>query len=157
MQLFRRPFALLLLVGFSFACQQKKQTDTRAADESAIRAAVGAWSQAAAAKDLEKSLSFYADDASVLPFNAPIATGRAQVRQFWSQLMSNPAYGLHFGSTKVEAARSGDLAYEVGTFDLTLGDPKGKTTTNHGKYVVVWKKQESGEWKATADIFNTDQ
>ena len=157
MQLIRRPLVVVLLISFSVACRQKEQPDTRPADESAIRAAVGAWSQAAAAKDLEKSVSFYADDASVLPFNAPIATGKAQIRQFWSQLMSNPAYALRFGSTKMEAARSGNLAYEVGTFDLTLGDPKGKTTTNHGKYVVVWKKQESGEWKAIVDIFNTDQ
>jgi len=25
------------------------------------------------------------------------------------------------------------------------------------KYVVVWKKQPGGEWKAVVDIFNTDQ
>jgi len=26
-----------------------------------------------------------------------------------------------------------------------------------GKYVVVWKKQKGGSWKAQADIFNTDK
>ena len=26
-----------------------------------------------------------------------------------------------------------------------------------GKYVVVWKKQKGGGWKAEADIFNTDK
>jgi ketosteroid isomerase-like protein len=25
------------------------------------------------------------------------------------------------------------------------------------KYVVVWKKQKGGSWKAEADIFNTDK
>jgi ketosteroid isomerase-like protein len=25
------------------------------------------------------------------------------------------------------------------------------------KYVVVWKKQTHGQWKAAVDIFNTDQ
>jgi len=108
-------------------------------------------------KDLNKCVSFYTDDASVLPFNAPIATGKDQIRKVWSQLMSNPGYSLRFGSTKVEVARSADLAYEIGTFDLTLADQAGKTAAMRGKYVVAWKKQANGEWKAAADIFNTDQ
>jgi ketosteroid isomerase-like protein len=71
--------------------------------------------------------------------------------------MSNPGYSLRFGSTQVEVARSADLAYEIGTFDLTLADQAGKTAAMRGKYVVAWKKQANGEWKAAADIFNTDQ
>jgi ketosteroid isomerase-like protein len=54
-------------------------------------------------------------------------------------------------------AQSGDLAYEIGTFDLTLANEAGKSNAMRGKYVVAWKKQASGEWKAAADIFNTDQ
>jgi ketosteroid isomerase-like protein len=45
------------------------------ADEQAIRALDVAWSHAAEAKDLDKTVSFYADDASILPPNMPIATG----------------------------------------------------------------------------------
>jgi quercetin dioxygenase-like cupin family protein len=29
-------------------------------------------------------------------------------------------------------------------------------TTDKGKYVTVWKKQPSGEWKVAEDIFNSD-
>jgi len=49
------------------------------------------------------------------------------------------------------------LAYEIGTFDLTVADQNGKSAASRGKYVVAWKKQANGEWKAAADIFNTDQ
>jgi ketosteroid isomerase-like protein len=58
--------------------------------------------------------------------------------------------------TKEEVARSGDLAYEVGTFDLTLGDSEGKIATKHGKYITVWKRQVSGDWKAENDMYNMD-
>ena len=109
------------------------------------------------ARELNKCVSFYTDDASVLPFNAPIATGKDQIRNVWSQLMSNPGFSLRFGPTKIEVARSADLAYEIGTFELTLSDQTGKSAASRGKYVVVWKKQANGEWKAAADIFNTDQ
>ncbi|HZP33925.1 MAG TPA: SgcJ/EcaC family oxidoreductase [Candidatus Acidoferrales bacterium] len=133
-----------------------QEAAARLSDEQAIRETVAAWSQAAGAKDLNKCVSFYTDDACVLPFNAPIATGRDQIRAVWSHLMSNPAYSLRFGPTKIDVARSADLAYEIGTFDLTLADPSGKPTAMRGKYVVAWQKQANGEWKAAADIFNTD-
>jgi len=134
-----------------------QEAAARMSDEQAIRETVAAWSQAAGAKDLNKCVSFYDEDASVLPFNAPIATGKDQIRKVWSQLMSNPAYSLRFGPAKIEVARSADLAYEIGTFDLTLADQNGKPAAMRGKYVVAWKKQPNGEWKAAADIFNTDQ
>ena len=137
--------------------QQMKQAAARSSEESAIREAISAWSQAAAAKDLNKCVSFYTDDASLLPLNAPIATGKDQIREVWSQLLSSPAYGLSWRPTKIEVAQSADLAYEMGTFDLTVADQTGKSSASPGKYVIAWKKQANGEWKAAADIFNTDK
>lgn len=134
-----------------------QQAVAHSSDEAAIRETAASWSEAAGAKNLDKCVSFYTDDASVLPFNAPIATGEDQIRKVWAQLMSNPGYSLHFGPTKVEVAQSADLAYEIGTFDLTLADQTGKSAAIRGKYVVAWRKQANGEWKAAADIFNTDQ
>jgi ketosteroid isomerase-like protein len=123
------------------------------ADESAIREGDAEWSHAAETKDLEKMVSFYAGEGSVLPFGAPIATGKEQVRQVWSHLMSLPGFSLTFAPAKVQIAKSGDLAYEVGTFALKLNDAQGNATTTPGKYVVVWKKQADHGWKAVADIF----
>ena len=123
----------------------------------AIRKLDAEWSTAAQSKDIEKVVSFYADDASALPFNAPIANGRDQIRQLWSQLMSTPGFSLSFGPTRIEVARSGELAYDIGTFELKLNDAQGHPSTTPGKYVVVWKKQPNGAWKAIADIFNTDK
>ena len=134
-----------------------QQAAARSSEESVLRETISAWLQAVDAKDLNKCVSFYTDDASVLPFNAPIATGKDQIRAVWSQLMSNPDFSLSWRPTKIEVAQSADLAYEVGTFDLTLADQTGKSTAIRGKYVIAWKKQANGEWKAAADIFNTDK
>jgi SnoaL-like domain len=77
------------------------------ADESAIRKADAEWSRAAETKDLEKTVSFYAEDGSVLPFGAPIATGKEQVRQVWSHLMSLPGYSLTFAPTRCRSRNPG--------------------------------------------------
>jgi len=133
------------------------QTGKMSEAEQAIREADKAWSQAAQNKDLDKTVSFYADDASALPFNAPIATGKDQIKQLWSNLMAKPGFSLTFAPTKIDVAKSGELAYEVGTFELKMNDPQGNPTAIPGKYVVAWKRQSNGDWKVELDIFNTDK
>jgi ketosteroid isomerase-like protein len=70
---------------------------------------------------------------------------------------ANSARNALFPGSKIEAARSGDLAYEQGTFEESFKDGDGKPVHVVGKYVVVWKKQSNGQWKAIVDIFNTDR
>jgi uncharacterized protein (TIGR02246 family) len=149
----------LVLMGLALACQQApppSPPDTRAADERAVREADAAWSKAAAAKDIEAYLSFLAEDASVFPPNAPLLAGKEANRKAVSEEMTNPGYAVSWQANKVEASRSGDLAYSIGTYQGTMNDAKGKPVTDRGKYVTVWKKQPDGQWKVVADIYNSD-
>jgi len=131
----------------------KKSSDA----ENRIRALDSEWSQAAQSKDVDKMVSYYSDDASAFPFNAPIATGKEQIRQLWLALMAKPGFSLSFAPTKIDVAKSNDLAYEAGTFELKMNDAQNNPTTTNGKYVVCWKKSAKGEWKVQFDIFNTDK
>jgi ketosteroid isomerase-like protein len=70
-------------------------------------------------------------------------------------MMADKNFALSFAPTKIEVARSGDLAYDIGDFSLTVTDPKGKAQTLKAKYVVVWGKQADGSWKAVVDAPNT--
>lgn len=146
----------LLVIAAILAGSTAAQNSKQGRDETAIRNADKEWSAAAEAKDLDKTTSFYAADASCFPFNTPIATGKDNIRQLWSHLFESPGFHLQFAPTKIEVAKSGDMAYDEGTFELKTNDASGNATTTPGKYVVVWKK-EGGHWKAVADIFNTDK
>jgi len=125
------------------------------ADEKAIRDLDKQWSQAAQSHNVDKTISFYAADASVLPFNAPIANTPQAIRDMWQHLLSDAKVTISFGPNKIDIAKSGDMAYDVGWAELKTVDG-GKTTLEKGKYVVVWKKH-NGQWKVVADIFNTDK
>ena len=132
--------------------------DTRAQDESAIRAAAQDWGKVIADKNLDQTLSYYAEDAWVYPQNAPIAKTADQRRSVWAAFFATPgASDMEGEITRVEVARSGDLAVEFGTFAMTMNDKKGKPITENEKYVVTWKKQADGNWKVIADIWNTDK
>jgi uncharacterized protein (TIGR02246 family) len=129
--------------------------DTRAADETTIRALDAQWAKSAAAKDLDATVGYYSDDASLLAPNSPIASDKQSIRESWNALLS-PDTTLTWQATKVEVARSSDLAYVVGTYQLMTNDPKGSVAADRGKFVEVWKKQADGSWKTVTDIFNSD-
>jgi len=145
----------LALILLTAACQQTLP-DTKVADESAIKDMEAQWSKAAAAKHLDETVSFYADDASMLAPNMPIVSGKQGIQAVWMQFMANPGFSISWEASKVEASPSGDFGYDIGTYRLTMNDPAGKQNSDHGKYMVVWKKQADGKWKAVGDMFNSD-
>ena len=114
------------------------------------------WSEAASAKDLDKVVSYYADNALVMPSNAAAATTKEAIRATWKDLLASPGAAVSWKPIKVEAAYSGDLAYVTGTYKVTMNDASGKPTTDKGKYVEIYKRQADGGWKAIIDIWNSD-
>jgi ketosteroid isomerase-like protein len=130
--------------------------DARIVDEQAIRAADAAWLKAVQVRDVDRIVSFYADDASEFPIAEPIATGKDAIRKNWEHMLGIPALDLAWQITKVEVSRSGDLAYVQSTYEASFENPQaGKPAIEKGKAVTVWKK-EGDTWKAFADISNTD-
>jgi len=144
------------LLSFMWGCATPPPPDTRAADERAIREIEVEADKAAAAKDLDRYVSFYADDAALFFPNAPLVTGKDAIRKTTDALFATPGFSLSFKTTKVEVSRSGDLAYSYGTNTVTMNDPKGKPLTDKGKYVAVYRKEPDGKWKVVADIGNSD-
>jgi uncharacterized protein (TIGR02246 family) len=144
-------------VGNQPQSQQAAIPDNRAADESTIRIIDADWVKAIAGKDAQQSASYYADAGALLAPGAPLATGRDAIQKTWAGLMATPGFALSFVPTKIEVSRAGDLAYEIGNYELTTNDKKGKAQTVKAKYVVVWGKQPDGHWKAIADAPTTTQ
>lgn len=78
---------LILSALVTTSCAPSVTGDSRASDGSAIQALDEQWSATAARNDLEGTIAFYADDAVLLPPNAPIATDRKSVRESWAGLL----------------------------------------------------------------------
>jgi ketosteroid isomerase-like protein len=123
--------------------------------EQTLRDADDQWSKAAGAHDLDKTVSFYSDDAIVLPPNAPSLTGKDAFRGMWQQVLRDMT-SMNWKATRVEVAKSGDFGYIAGTYEMNIKDASGKLIDDRGKYLEVWKKQADGSWKCTADMFSSD-
>ena len=118
--------------------------------KAAIRKLDTDFMKAANAKDVVSLVkAFYAVNAVLMPPNSPIVKGRAAVQRFFQGLIDAGATDVKLQTTTIESA--GSLAYGRGRVTFAVG---GKTEV--GKYVVVYRRQSDGGWKAVADIFNTD-
>lgn len=129
-----------------------EQPDTRAEDEVAIRDAVEQWSASAQAKDADAFVSFYTDDGRLMVEDAPDMQGRDALHEGIAGMMQDPNFDLSFGPDEVVVARAGDIAYETGTYTLTMTGEDGEAATEQGHYLVVWEKQAGGEWKVVVDV-----
>ena len=114
------------------------------------------WSKAAAAKDVERTIAYYADDAIVLPPNAGSATTKDAIRNAWKDLLASPNLVITWKPSKVKLGKSSEMAWVSGTYDLKMNDASGKPVNDRGKYLEVWEKQADGNWKCAADMWNSD-
>jgi ketosteroid isomerase-like protein len=87
----------------------------------------------------------------------PAASGRDAIQKIDADMVKDPAMSLHFQSSKIDVASSGDLAYSRGTYTMTMTNPATKKPMDdHGSYVTDYKKQPDGSWKAVADIVTSE-
>jgi ketosteroid isomerase-like protein len=115
-----------------------------------------AWSASAGARDLDKLVSFYADDAVAYPPGAAVASNRADIRKVWEGI-TDKNYAISWEAKHATIAAGGDLGFTSGTFKEAITGADGKVTHSTGKFLCVWKKQKDGSWKAVHDMWNYDK
>jgi ketosteroid isomerase-like protein len=99
--------------------------------------------------------AFYAPDAVLMPPNHGLVEGRAKIEGFLQGLIEAGLTGIKLETMTIASA--GDLAYGQGRYTLSLSPPGGAPVQDVGKYVVVYRRQANGSWRAVSDIFNSDQ
>jgi ketosteroid isomerase-like protein len=137
------------------ACRPASADESDRAAE-AVRTADQAWLRAFAGRDTSAAVAAVEPDGSVLAPNAPIATGPDAIRALFAGFYAMPDMNIRWQPSRVAAARSGDMGYSTGPYELTFTGPQRKQIKDQGKYVTVWHKQDDGTWKVVLDIFNSD-
>jgi uncharacterized protein (TIGR02246 family) len=141
------------------ACNQAPPPppDTHDADVKAISDLEVQWNKDYVAKDSDKIAGYYAGDAILMAPGMPPTTGADAIRGVIKQMLTDPALSLTFQTKKVDVAKSGDLAWTQGTYQMTMTDPAThKVINDHGSYVTTYRKQADGSWKAEDDIATSE-
>jgi ketosteroid isomerase-like protein len=112
------------------------------------------WAAAAGSGDVERILSYWAEDAIVLPPDRPALIGKPAIREFVRQSLAAPGFSITWEPEAATVAPAGDLGYLVERNRLTFVDGSGNVATQHGKGVTIWRKDPTAGWKCVIDIWN---
>jgi ketosteroid isomerase-like protein len=115
------------------------------------------WAKSVKEKDVDKMLSYWADDAMVMSPNEPAVVGIEALRGMVERSMRIPGFEIYWEPQEAYVSKSGDLGYVIIKNYMTMPiDTLGNTRTVFNKGVEIWKKQEDGAWKNIVDITNSD-
>ena len=139
------PSLLLIL-----ACERAPEGDV-AADRQAIDALYKQRDDALARRDAAAVAMLVTEDATILPPNSPTVVGREAIQAFAQGFFDSGLRDIKDSSVKFHV--SGDVAYDVGEYKLTMQPEGDEPMTNKGRFVRVFKRQ-NGTWKLDVEIFN---
>ncbi len=97
---------------------------------------------------------FYASDATLMPSGEATVRGIQAIGDFWRETPANGLVSLMLETGEVQV--SGELAFEIGQFNRTLRRRHGAPFQERGKYLVIYRRDDAGSWRAIAEMFNSD-
>jgi uncharacterized protein (TIGR02246 family) len=137
-----------------FGCGQQR-VDTKAEGEKVMETS-REWAKAALTGDVERTLSYWADDAVVMSPGQPVYKGKKEIRQMVEGSFKMPGFKITWEPQSVQVSQSGDIAYLLEKSQISMNDSSGKAVTQHYNGVTVWKKQSDGSWKNVVDIATSE-
>jgi ketosteroid isomerase-like protein len=142
----RVSIVLIALVAVSAMAQQQSEV------VSVLQKNADQFAAAASHGNVDGMVALYDDHAILMPPNAPAMKGKEAIRQFWTGFTTMGAIDAKL--TTDDIITSGELAAEMGHFDLTITPKSGTPIKDNGKYLVLWRNV-GGQWKIVRDIFNS--
>ncbi len=154
-------FTLIFLFTFSIliiSCKQES-LDYEAVSQSATVEELGQmnrdFAKALTAKDAVAAANLYDENASLLPPNEPIVTGRANIQAYWQGAIDA---GVIDASVKtIDAKSNGDLGYEIGMFTMRFQGARGDTILEVGKYTEILKRNSEGKWISIYGMWSSNE
>jgi ketosteroid isomerase-like protein len=150
-----RPRAIAVALCLSFLVACSTTAFDKVAEERVLLARDAEWANlASSSQDVEKIVSYWTDDALVVPPGQPAVEGKDALRAFVKASQNMPGFRIHWASSHVTFSSDGRLAYMRGTNETTLTGPDGKPMTIPGRAITVWRKDADEQWRCAVDIWN---
>jgi uncharacterized protein (TIGR02246 family) len=137
-----------------FSCGQQN-VDTKSEGEQLMQLSRD-WSTAASKGNIDTTLAYWADDATVMSPGQPPLKGKKAIREMLEETSKIPGFKISWEPKTVTVSKSGDMAYMTEENQVTMNDSLGKPFTENNKAVTVWRKEADGKWKNVVDMWNAN-
>ena len=126
-------------------------TSDHTADAAAILAADSSWMRHVVNKSVDSLMTYYTPDAVSYGFGAAPASGTDQIRAEYTEMVKSTITNPKVLTNSVSFSADGTMAYDHGTYQMTMQPPGGKAEIMTGAYLNAWKKTDAG-WKLAAEM-----
>jgi ketosteroid isomerase-like protein len=108
------------------------------------------WPTKAKTGDPELWAYYFADDAMIMGQEQPPIKGKGELINFFSVFSKIPGLKVNWGERPniIEFSKNGDMAYSVDKQEISMTDSTGTVQTKINQALLVWKKDEKGNWRA---------
>lgn len=107
-------------------------------------------------RDVERILSFWADDARVVAPGLPVFSGKAALRSYVEGALAIPGFHITWTTSEANLSPDGQMAYLLSRNSVTMPGPDGQPVTTIGRAVTVWRREPDGNWRCAIDIWNEE-
>jgi ketosteroid isomerase-like protein len=109
------------------------------------------------AADLDKSMSFYANDVISLPNYEKMVEGKDALRKFNESMFKSGMKVLSFEPVILKVISNGKMITEIGTYKMSISmEGMDKPMNDVGKYLTIWEKQADGSLQIKIEMWNSD-
>jgi len=150
-----RKYLIILVVAITLSGCKENNVDTKTEGEKLMQLSRD-WSKSAATDSIEKTLSYWAEDAIVMSPGEPALKGKQAIRGMIEGTSKIPGFKISWEPLSVVVSKSGDMAYMIEQNQITVNDSFGNPITQYNKAVTIWKKEADGSWKNVVDMWNAE-
>jgi uncharacterized protein (TIGR02246 family) len=111
------------------------------------------WARHWNAGELDGVIAAYAEDAVYLPPHHEAVHGRDAIREYLKAPLAHGVSKLAFEVTYIK--QQGPIAWDVGTYRMSVPQTDGSPKEDHGKYLTVWRRAGK-HWLIAADAWSSD-
>jgi uncharacterized protein (TIGR02246 family) len=136
-----------------YRVRRTARMEARIGAASFVRRMGDEWARHWNAGDLDGVAAIYAEDAVYLPPHHEAVHGREAIREYLKAPLGHGVSDLAFDVTHIK--QQGAIAWDVGTYRMTIPQNEETKREDHGKYLTVWRRL--GErWLIAADAWSSD-
>lgn len=140
----------LIIISSSIFAQDVEKAKTK------IEEMNNAYTQAMIDNDVEKMMSMYTDDIISMPSYQPTVKSIAKVRELSEMQAKSGWKTTHFEMNMTDVMLAGNLAIEIGNYNMKMSGPGVPVWSDYGKYITIWEEQTDGSMKIKVETWNTD-
>lgn len=149
-----RPIIFIVLFSIILFTGCSNYDVDREAEQNKLMQLSRNWSDLAQTGNIDTLLTFWAEDAVMMPPGQPPLKGKEAIRSFVEASAQIPGFEISWEPVSAHLSPDGNMAYMIERNRIAFDDSLGNRVVQHNKVVTVWRKNENGSWNNVVDMWN---